>query len=250
MRPSCSRGGGAAAATASTASSPTCSERRAAARARRRGGARRSARSCPGGVPRGGAQGRRLPQARGRGARLVRAADRDGATVDWRREPASARPPEGTVRAVDVVDCAPEHERLRSYLLGDVFLCDSLATALRPLGAQPRRAHLRLADGEVVDKEGVVSGGALEGVGDGLLHKRREVQRAGGDGAGAGGGSTSPRARAAARGAGAGRGHAGEAAPPRGARGGACASCGWSATWGGSQDDLGRIAAARPGAAP
>src|SRR5207248_4825594 len=32
------------------------------------------------------------------------------------------------------------------------------------------------ADGEVVDKEGVVSGGALEGVADGLLHKRREVQ--------------------------------------------------------------------------
>jgi len=91
-------------------------------------------------------------------------------------EPAHTPPPEGTVRAVDVVDCAPEHERLRNYLLADVFLCDSLATALLLWARNPGARTFVSADGEVVDKEGVVSGGALEGVGDGLLHKRRELQ--------------------------------------------------------------------------
>src|SRR4051812_28506514 len=91
-------------------------------------------------------------------------------------EPANTPPPDGTVRAVDVVDCAPEHERLRSYLLADVFLCDSLATALALWARNPGARTFVSTDGEVVDREGVVSGGALEGVADGLLHKRREVQ--------------------------------------------------------------------------
>ncbi|HZX94381.1 MAG TPA: chromosome segregation protein SMC [Myxococcales bacterium] len=91
-------------------------------------------------------------------------------------EPANTPPPDGTVRAVDVVDCAPEHERLRNYLLADVFLVDSLATALALWARNPGARTFVSADGEVVDREGVVSGGALEGVADGLLHKRREVQ--------------------------------------------------------------------------
>ncbi|MGE5047270.1 MAG: chromosome segregation protein SMC [Deltaproteobacteria bacterium] len=91
-------------------------------------------------------------------------------------EPAHTPAPEGTVRAVEVVDCAPEHERLRNFLLADVFLCDSLATALALWARNPGGRTFVSADGEVVDKEGVVSGGALDGVGDGLLHKRREVQ--------------------------------------------------------------------------
>ena len=84
--------------------------------------------------------------------------------------------PEGTLRAVEVVDCAPEHERLRNYLLNDVFLCDSLATALLLWARNPGERTFVSADGEVVDKEGIVSGGQLDGVADGLLHKRREVQ--------------------------------------------------------------------------
>src|SRR5205085_10424821 len=90
--------------------------------------------------------------------------------------PGDLAAPEGTVKAVDVVDCAPEHERLRNYLLSDVFLCDSLATALALWARNPGERTFVSADGEVVDREGVVSGGALEGVADGLLHKRREVQ--------------------------------------------------------------------------
>ncbi len=85
-------------------------------------------------------------------------------------------PPEGTIRATEVVDCAPEHERLRNYLLNDVFLCDSLATALLLWARNPGARTFVSADGEVVDKEGIVSGGALDGVADGLLHKRRELQ--------------------------------------------------------------------------
>jgi chromosome segregation protein len=91
-------------------------------------------------------------------------------------EAADLPAPEDTVRAVDVVGCAPEHERLRNYLLADVFLCDTLAAALSLWARNPGERTFVSADGEVVDKEGVVSGGALEGVADGLLHKRREVQ--------------------------------------------------------------------------
>jgi len=91
-------------------------------------------------------------------------------------EAASLPSPEDTVAAVDVVGCSPEHERVRNYLLADVFLCDTLATALALWARNPGSRTFVSADGEVVDKEGVVSGGALEGVADGLLHKRREVQ--------------------------------------------------------------------------
>jgi chromosome segregation protein len=91
-------------------------------------------------------------------------------------EAADLPAPEDTVRAVDVVGCAPEHERLRNYLLADVFLCDTLATALALWARNPGERTFVSAEGEVVDKEGIVCGGALEGVADGLLHKRREVQ--------------------------------------------------------------------------
>jgi chromosome segregation protein len=91
-------------------------------------------------------------------------------------EAADLPAPEGTVRAADVVQCAPEHEKLKRYLLADVFLCDTLATALALWARDPGERTFVSADGEVVDKEGIVSGGSLEGVGDGLLHKRRELQ--------------------------------------------------------------------------
>ncbi len=91
-------------------------------------------------------------------------------------EAANLPTPEDTVRAVEVVGCAPEHERLRNYLLADVFLCDTLARALALWARNPGERTFVSAEGEVVDKEGIVCGGALEGVADGLLHKRREVQ--------------------------------------------------------------------------
>ena len=91
-------------------------------------------------------------------------------------EGADLEAPEGTARATEAVDCAPEHERLRNYLLNDVFLCDTLATALVLWARNPGARTFVSADGEVVDKEGIVSGGQLDGVGDGLLHKRRELQ--------------------------------------------------------------------------
>jgi chromosome segregation protein len=90
--------------------------------------------------------------------------------------PSELNAPEGTIRALEVVDCAPEHERLRNYLLADVCLCDSLATALLLWARNPGQRTFVSEDGEVVDKEGIVSGGQLGGVGDGLLHKRRELQ--------------------------------------------------------------------------
>ena len=90
--------------------------------------------------------------------------------------PLDLQAPEGTTRALDVVDCAPEHERLKRYLLSDVFICDSLATALVLWARNPGERTFVSAEGEVVDKEGVLSGGQLDGVADGLLHKRRELQ--------------------------------------------------------------------------
>src|SRR5712671_1713958 len=91
-------------------------------------------------------------------------------------EAAELPAPDGTVRAVDVVHSAPEHDRLKRYLLADVFLCDTLASALSLWSRDPGERTFVTADGEVVDREGIVSGGSLEGVADGLLHKRREVQ--------------------------------------------------------------------------
>src|SRR5207248_505235 len=79
-------------------------------------------------------------------------------------EAAELAAPEGTVRAVDVVQSEPEHERLKRYLLADVFLCDTLATALALWARDPGARTFVSADGEVVDKEGIVSGGSLEGV--------------------------------------------------------------------------------------
>jgi len=84
--------------------------------------------------------------------------------------------PEGTVRAIDVVECAPEYQRLERFLLADVFLCDTLASALALWARNPGERTFVSADGEVVDREGIVSGGSLAGVADGLLHKRRELQ--------------------------------------------------------------------------
>ena len=84
--------------------------------------------------------------------------------------------PEGCVRAVDVVDCAPEHDRLKRFLLADVFICGTMATALALWSRNPGERTFVSTDGEVVDKEGIVSGGQLDGVADGLLHKRRELQ--------------------------------------------------------------------------
>jgi chromosome segregation protein len=83
---------------------------------------------------------------------------------------------EGSIRAIDVVECAPDHDRLKRFLLGDVFLVDTLATAISFWARNPGERTFVSAAGEVVDKEGVVSGGHLEGIGGGLLHKRRELQ--------------------------------------------------------------------------
>jgi chromosome segregation protein len=84
--------------------------------------------------------------------------------------------PPGALRAVDLVQCAPEHEKIKKFLLADVFLVDTLATALALWSRNPGARTFVSTEGEVVDKEGIVSGGQLEGVGGGLLHKRRELQ--------------------------------------------------------------------------
>ncbi len=89
--------------------------------------------------------------------------------------PLQLEAPEGCLRAVDVVDCAPEHDRLKRFLLADVFICDSMAAALSLWARNPGERTFVSVEGEVVDKEGIVSGGQLNGVGDGLLHKRREL---------------------------------------------------------------------------
>ncbi len=84
--------------------------------------------------------------------------------------------PEGSVRAIEVVECASEHEKLKRFLLADVFIVDTLAAALAQWARNPGQRTFVSGDGEVIDKEGVLSGGQLDGVADGLLHKRRELQ--------------------------------------------------------------------------
>src|ERR1041384_5787105 len=106
--------------------------------------------------------------------------------------------PEGTVRAADMVDCAPEHERLRNYLLNDVFICDTLATALLLWARNPGQRTFVSAGGGGGGREGSAPGGARAGGARGRARRSRRPPR-GAEGGGGGG-----------RGAG-----AGVAAPPR-----------------------------------
>src|SRR5437667_135401 len=91
---------------------------------------------------------------------------------------------EGYGRGVKAIMLREEEERRRDGVYGlvaDMLRVEpryerAIEAVLSLWARNPGERTFVSADGEVVDKEGVVSGGGLEGVADGLLHKRREVQ--------------------------------------------------------------------------
>jgi chromosome segregation protein len=93
-------------------------------------------------------------------------------------EPDRAHP--GFVAAcLDVVRFDPAYERLARFLLGDAVIVRDLRTALEMWQAGRAAGTLVTLDGEVLDANGVVTGGPLEGEGHGALQRRREVQELG-----------------------------------------------------------------------
>ncbi len=75
-----------------------------------------------------------------------------------------------------LVDFEPEHDRVVRYLLGDVVVVEDLAQALSLWSANGHRATLVTLDGEVLEPQGVLTGGSLEGPGTHLLESKREIR--------------------------------------------------------------------------
>lgn len=67
-------------------------------------------------------------------------------------------------------------ERVSDYLFADVYLVESLNKALQLWNQNGHQKTLVTMDGEVVDRSGVVSGGAMKNSSQDLLEKRREIK--------------------------------------------------------------------------
>jgi chromosome segregation protein len=78
-------------------------------------------------------------------------------------------------RAVDVVQSEPRHRNLVQALLGHVVLVTDIPAALAGAARNPGHSFVTLT-GELLDGNGVLTGGTLEGPGAGALQKKREIQ--------------------------------------------------------------------------
>jgi len=87
-------------------------------------------------------------------------------------------PPEYSDRIIgammDLIEVAPEYQRIARYLLGDTIVVRDLPRAVDMWRSNGHRKTLVTLDGEVVDPVGIISGGDL-GSG-GILEKRREIR--------------------------------------------------------------------------
>ncbi|MBN2493922.1 MAG: chromosome segregation protein SMC [Deltaproteobacteria bacterium] len=75
-----------------------------------------------------------------------------------------------------LLDYRSEYDRVVDYLLGDVVLVEDLSTALQVWSANGHRATLVTLDGEILEPQGVLTGGSLEGAGTHLLESKREIR--------------------------------------------------------------------------
>jgi chromosome segregation protein len=100
-----------------------------------------------------------------------------------RGEPGPGAPDRGhpgfVAACLDVVRFDPSYDRLARFLLGDAVIVRDLRTALEMWQSGRAAGTLVTLDGEVLDANGVVTGGPLEGEGHGALQRRREVQELG-----------------------------------------------------------------------
>lgn len=88
--------------------------------------------------------------------------------------PAPLEHPSVLARAVDVIQADPAYQSLVEALLGDVWIVSHLDEALE-LWAAGGGHTLVTQDGEVVTRNGAITGGEADGPGAGLLQKRREI---------------------------------------------------------------------------
>jgi len=76
----------------------------------------------------------------------------------------------------ELVDFDDEYSSVVRYLLGDVVVVEDLQAALSIWSANGHRATLVTLDGEVLEPQGVLTGGSLEGAGTHLLENKREIR--------------------------------------------------------------------------
>ena len=81
--------------------------------------------------------------------------------------------PAGAVRLRDQVQAREEYGAVADYLLGDIVVVSDLVAAV---SAQHDGWSCVTRDGEVIDRQGVLSGGSGAGVSEGLLAQKREIK--------------------------------------------------------------------------
>ena len=65
---------------------------------------------------------------------------------------------------------------LTHYLLGDVVVVEDLPAAMAIWSANGHQATLVTLDGDVLEPQGVLTGGSLEGAGAHLLKNKRQIR--------------------------------------------------------------------------
>ena len=78
-------------------------------------------------------------------------------------------------RFLDLVKFGEDYRSVAETLFGDVLVVEDLLSALDRWRAGDRRTYVTL-DGELVDDDGVVTGGSREAAGAGILAQKREIR--------------------------------------------------------------------------
>jgi chromosome segregation protein len=88
--------------------------------------------------------------------------------------------PDGVVRLLDRVVIRDEYREFVEPLLAETCIASDLGSALAHARRYPRLTYVT-PDGEVVQGGAIISGGSLEGVQQGFIHKRREIKELSGE---------------------------------------------------------------------
>ncbi len=76
----------------------------------------------------------------------------------------------------ELVNYQEQYDPVVRYLLGDVMIIEDLPRAMEIWTANGHKATLVTLDGDVLEPQGVLTGGSLEGSGTHLLHNKREIR--------------------------------------------------------------------------
>ncbi len=76
----------------------------------------------------------------------------------------------------ELINYQQQYDPVVRYLLGDVMIIEDLPRAMEIWTANGHKATLVTLDGDVLEPQGVLTGGSLEGSGTHLLHNKREIR--------------------------------------------------------------------------